>query len=74
MMDADRFGPRAMAWSEAHPDEIFAHVLGLEMALFIAIGLIENSFYAKHMSDSLTNWHRLLADVPRKRREGAADV
>ena len=74
MMEADRFGPRAMAWSEAHRDEIFAHVLGLEMALFIATGLIENSVYARHMSDSIANWRRLLTDVPRKPREGATHV
>lgn len=65
-MEHDRFGPRAMAWSEADRDEIFAHILALEMALFIAVGLIENSAYAKHMSDSLANWYRILADVPKK--------
>jgi hypothetical protein len=66
MMEHDRFGPRAMAWSEADRGEIFAHILGLEMALFIATGLIENSVWAGHMRDSIANWHRLLADVPRK--------
>jgi hypothetical protein len=66
MMEHDRFGPRAMAWSEAHRDEIFAHILGLEMALFVAVGLLENSAYAGHMRDSIANWHRILADVPKK--------
>lgn len=66
MMEHDRFGPRAMAWSEADRDEIFAHILALEMALFIATGLIQNSAYAGYMSDSIANWQRLLADVPKK--------
>jgi hypothetical protein len=74
MMEADRFGPRAMAWSEAHRDEIFAHVLGLEMALFIAMGLVKNSAYARDMSDSIANWDRLLTDVPKKPREGVGHV
>jgi hypothetical protein len=72
MMEHDRFGPRAIAWSEADRDEIFAHILGLEMALFIAVGLLENSAYASHMRDSFANWYRILADVPKKSVAGGS--
>jgi hypothetical protein len=65
MMEADRFGPRAMAWSEADRAEIFAHILGLEMALFIAAGMVRNCAYAGHIRDSIANWDRLLAAVPK---------
>lgn len=66
MMEADRFGPRAVAWSKADRVEIFAHILGLEMALFIAGGLVRNSAYARDMAESIANWDRLLANVPHK--------
>lgn len=66
MMGSDRFGPRAVAWSKADRVEIFAHVLGLEMALFIAGGLVRNSAYARDMGESIANWDRLLANVPHK--------
>lgn len=65
-MAADRFGPRAVAWSKADRVEIFAHILGLEMALFIAGGLVRNSAYARDMAESIANWDRLLANVPHK--------
>ena len=65
MIDEDRFGPRALAWSEADRVEIFGHILGLEMGLHIAVSLLQNSAYAKHMSDSIANWQRLLTAVPK---------
>jgi hypothetical protein len=64
MMDADRLGPRAQAWSEAPRGEIFAHILRLEMALRTALPMLENSIYRKSIPNMLADWRQLLEAVP----------
>lgn len=68
MTDAEMLGTRASAWADADRMDIFGHVLGLEMALRVAVNLLEKSAYAPHMRDSLADWQRLLEAVPPARR------
>lgn len=66
MVDVERLGPRAAAWADADRDEIFSHVLALEMALRTAVKMLRSSAYAKHMEELFAIWEGHLEDVPDK--------
>ena len=64
MIDRDRIGIRAVAWSEAGRDAIFCHILDLEMALWLALDMLRKSAYARDMRDTFDQWETLLEAVP----------
>jgi hypothetical protein len=64
MMDADRIGPAALAWSEAAPQAIFNQILALMMALDSTLWYVRRSAYAAHMRADLDRWQAILEAVP----------
>jgi hypothetical protein len=64
MMDADRVGVRAYAWSEADRAAILRHLIDLMFALDIALHHLRNSAYAGHMKYRLDEWQAILEAVP----------
>jgi hypothetical protein len=64
MMDANRIGPAALAWSEADPQAIFNQMLALMMALSSTLWYVRRSAYAGYMKDDLDRWQAILEAVP----------
>lgn len=64
MIDRDRIGVRAIAWSEAPRDAIFSHILDLELALWHALRMLRNSAYARDMRETFAQWEATLDATP----------
>ncbi len=64
MMDINRIGPAALAWSQADQDAIFHQMLALMMALSSALWILRRNPYAGHMKDELDRWQAILEAVP----------
>lgn len=64
MMDTERIGVRAYAWSEADRAAILRHFIGLMVALDGALGMLRCTAYAGHMKDTLDRWQGILEAAP----------